>query len=125
MEINTLTLVVAAIGSGGVGAGIVALIKVKPERDKLVIDAAQGAVVVQSGVIENLQREIKRLADEHLGCEQSIKDLRDNHVSDMREDRKHYVTEMREMRKHHREEIEALRTILAAIDERQQERRRT
>lgn len=56
-------LVALILGVGG-GGGIVALFKVKPERGRIVIDAAQGAVVVQSGVMDELRKELDRLKEE-------------------------------------------------------------
>ncbi len=43
----------------------VAFYKVKPEAGQIVVTAAQGALIVQTGVIENLQKELKRIQDIH------------------------------------------------------------
>lgn len=51
------------LGLGG-GGGLAAFLKVKPERGKIVIDAAQGAVIVQSGVMADLRAELDRLKEE-------------------------------------------------------------
>lgn len=59
-----LTGIISFIGGGGIVTAIVALYKVKPESGQIVVTAAQGALVVQTGVIDNLQKEIKRLSDE-------------------------------------------------------------
>jgi predicted RNase H-like nuclease (RuvC/YqgF family) len=59
-----LTGVVSFIFGGGLVTAIVALYKVKPEAGQIVVTAAQGALVVQTGVIENLQKEIQRLGEE-------------------------------------------------------------
>ncbi len=59
-----LTGVVSFIFGGGLVTAIVALYKVKPEAGQIVVTAAQGALVVQTGVIENLQKEIIRLGVE-------------------------------------------------------------
>lgn len=50
---------IALLGGGGVVGAIVAFIKVKPEAGQLVIKAAEGAVVVQSGVIEDLREQLE------------------------------------------------------------------
>lgn len=53
-------LIVAILGSGGLVGGVVALLKLRPESGQIVVTAAQGAVVVQSGVIETLRAEAER-----------------------------------------------------------------
>lgn len=61
--VDLTTLLVALMG-GGFLSGCVALLKFKPERDVVVVSAAQGAVVVQSGVIDALQEELARARTE-------------------------------------------------------------
>lgn len=56
-------LVALIVGLGG-GGGLAALIKLRPERGRIVIDAAQGAVVVQATVIDDLQDELARVKAE-------------------------------------------------------------
>jgi predicted RNase H-like nuclease (RuvC/YqgF family) len=55
---------ISFITGGSLVAAIVALYKVKPEAGQIVVSAAQGALLVQTGVIENLKAEIQRLTDE-------------------------------------------------------------
>lgn len=55
-----VTSVVVVLLGGGFITGLVALLKFKPEKDAIVVSAAQGAVVVQSGVIDALQEELDR-----------------------------------------------------------------
>ncbi len=66
-EAITGTLVTAAVtlmvGVFG-GGSVVALFRVGADRGKVVIEAAQGAVIVQTGVIEALQEELNRLKEE-------------------------------------------------------------
>ena len=50
-----VALIVAVLGGGG----IVALIKAKPERSLISVNAAQGAVIVQSGVIDSLRADLE------------------------------------------------------------------
>jgi hypothetical protein len=57
-------VVVAVLGSGGLIGGIVALLRVRPESGRLIVEAAEGAVVVQSGVIDQLRREISGLRED-------------------------------------------------------------
>lgn len=61
---QAVAVVIAIIGILGGGGGIVALLKVRPEAGQVSVSAAQGAVIVQTGVIENLQREMARLRGE-------------------------------------------------------------
>lgn len=69
-------LVVAVLGGGGILGGIVALFKLRPEVARVTVSAAEGAVIVQTGVIENLSGEITRLRteiiEERRNCDQEI-----------------------------------------------------
>lgn len=56
-------ILLAVIGTGGIGGAIIALVKLRPEAGQITVVAAQGALVVQSGVIETLNGEVKRLAE--------------------------------------------------------------
>lgn len=58
---NIILTVIGFLGSGGILGGIYALLKLRPEAGQITVTAAQGAVVVQTGVITNLQDEIARL----------------------------------------------------------------
>jgi uncharacterized small protein (DUF1192 family) len=91
------------IGAGGAG-GIAALVKVKPERGRIVIDAAQGAVVVQSGVMADLRAELDRLRAE---LEESRAD-RDAEVARLR-------AEVLELRSGRDAEVAQLRAEVARL----------
>lgn len=52
-----ITGVVMALLGVFSGGTIVALFRVGPDRNKIVIEAAQGAVIVQTSVIDELQKE--------------------------------------------------------------------
>lgn len=80
---EAVTLVVAILGSGGFGGALVALLKMPSDRNRVVVDAAQGAVVVQSNVITSLREELDRqkkeyeaeiaqLRTEHQGCHERL-----------------------------------------------------
>lgn len=56
-------LIIALVSAGGIFGGIVALLRVRPESGKLVVEAAEGAVIVQSGVIESLREELGELSE--------------------------------------------------------------
>lgn len=57
-------VIIAVTAAGGLCGGIVALLRVRPEAGKLVVEAAEGAVVVQSGVITALRDELAELRRE-------------------------------------------------------------
>jgi len=57
---SELILVLAALlGGGGIATGVALLFKMGPEREKIIVDAAHGAVIVQSGVIDDLQEQLQ------------------------------------------------------------------
>lgn len=71
--------IVALTAAGGLAGGITALLRVRPESGKLVVEAAEGAVVVQSGVITSLREELEKLRedlddelDRRLTCENRL-----------------------------------------------------
>lgn len=72
-----LPLIVGVIIALGGGGGIAALLRSGPEGSKIVIDAAQGAVVVQSGVIRSLEDQLARALEQ-------IAELR-SHVTEVNE----------------------------------------
>lgn len=67
-----LTGIISFVFGGGLIAAIVALYKVKPEAGQIVVTAAQGALLVQTGVIENLKKEVQRLNDEVNGLKTKL-----------------------------------------------------
>lgn len=69
-------IVIALIGGGGMVGGITALLKIRPEAGQISVSAAQGAVIVQTGVIENLQREMARLREQVEALEAANAELR-------------------------------------------------
>lgn len=98
---DTLSVLTILIGGGGIATGVVALFKIKPEVARVTVSAAEGAVLVQTGVIASLRAEIERLCLE-LANDRRIRD----------EERTEYKTE-----------IEALHRAFATIDERRNSRR--
>lgn len=59
---NTVITVIAAVATLVFGGGgIYALLKVRPEAGQISVTAAQGAVIVQTGVIDSLKEENERL----------------------------------------------------------------
>lgn len=76
MNAQMVQLVVAILGSSGVLDGIYALLKLRPESGQIVVTAAQGALVIQSGVLEQLQRENERLRQRVTALELELAKLR-------------------------------------------------
>lgn len=66
-------LLVAIIGTGGFVGGIVSFVKLKPERESIVVTAAQGAVIVQSSVIEDLANELRRTQEQFAVLESDLR----------------------------------------------------
>jgi cell division protein FtsB len=60
----------------GLGGAVVALLKLRPEAGQITVIAAQGAVVVQQGVIETLQTELDRYGERLEALEQERDNLR-------------------------------------------------
>jgi cell division protein FtsB len=54
---------IAILGTGGLAGGIVAFLKIRPEAGQIAVTASQGALIVQSGVIDELRKENERLRD--------------------------------------------------------------
>ena len=52
-----IPVIIALIGTGGIGGAIVAFLKVRPEAGQIAVTASQGALVVQTGVIDTLNKE--------------------------------------------------------------------
>jgi predicted RNase H-like nuclease (RuvC/YqgF family) len=70
-----LPAAVVGLLGGGVLVGLAAFIKARPEATKIVVDAAQGAVVVQSGVIEDLADQLKRMRGRIQGLEAELREV--------------------------------------------------
>ena len=64
MAIDVVTVGAIAFGSGGIAAGVLSLLRFPSDKNKVIVDSAQGAVVVQKTVIDSLTAEIKRLNEE-------------------------------------------------------------
>lgn len=79
---NWLSVVIAAIVAVFGSGGVVALIRSRGEGSKILVDAAAGAVVVQSGVIDSLQEEITRLQSQVNDQQGEISELR-NHMAEV------------------------------------------
>ena len=72
-----IQLILAIIGPSGLIIGVIALLKVRPESGQIVVNAAEGAVIVQAKVIEQLRSELERLRVENVALREEIRKLRD------------------------------------------------
>lgn len=64
-------IIISVIGAGGVGGVLIGLLKVRKEGDSIVVTAAQGALVVQSGVLDEVQDELRRSRETNEALERS------------------------------------------------------
>jgi flagellar motility protein MotE (MotC chaperone) len=109
---NWLDLVVAGIvGLFGAG-GLNALLKNRKEGSKILVDAAQGAVIIQTTVIDNLRDELKSQKEnsekESAELRAEIAELR-THMAELNTLR----ARVREL-EHSNEELKAENTMLAS-----------
>jgi hypothetical protein len=81
-----VTSVVTGVLGLGSGGTVVALLRVNADRGKVVVEAAQGAVIVQTGVITALQDELRRvtgeMAAQQVRWDTEMADLRAEHAAE-------------------------------------------
>jgi len=65
---TALDILVMLLGGGGIIGAFVTVLKAKPEVSRLVIGAAEGAVLVQGKVIEDLRNDMLRIALDNERC---------------------------------------------------------
>lgn len=63
MNENILQILAIVIGSGGTIGGLVTLLRLRSDTARTTVSAAEGAVIVQSNVITNLQNDNERLRE--------------------------------------------------------------
>lgn len=73
---QVITIVAVLVGSSGVFGGIYALLRLRPEAGQITVTASQGALIVQTGVIETLRQENERLHSRVNSLERENEDLR-------------------------------------------------
>lgn len=126
MTTEVIIAAIAAIFGGGLIAGIAVLLKVRPESGQIVVTAAQGAVIVQSAVIDDLTEEMQRqrgrvddlqrdLIDavtESVRLRQRVQTL-EGHVRSVEAERDRYRKERDELRSR----IESLESEIARMKE--------
>lgn len=96
------SLIAGVTGFAALIGAIVALYKVRPEAGQIAVTAAQGAVIVQTGVIDSLREELRRLESE-------VSDLQERTSAALRERNRLY------------RENEDLREEVARLEKRVQE----
>lgn len=88
-----LPAVIGGIASLLTGGGLVALFKARPEGSKILVDTAQGAVIVQTGVMTSLRESLKSAEDKNDATEKRLSGaLRE--IADLRS----HITEVNELR---------------------------
>lgn len=86
--VNAATLVpivVSILGSGGLMGGIYTLLKLRPESGQIVVSAAQGALIVQTSVLNELHKENERLRVRVTTLERELAALRTEVHEDSRD----------------------------------------
>lgn len=78
-----LPLLIAVVGGGGIVAGVVALLKLKPETTSMAVEQAQGAMETMQSLNEDLSKDrdyYRELAKERLtslqACEEELRQAR-------------------------------------------------
>jgi hypothetical protein len=77
MDSEIWAVILAAVFGGG---GIFALLKIRPEAGQISVSAAQGAVIVQTGVIDTLRSELGRTTNELAKVEGRLAQLEEDHM---------------------------------------------
>lgn len=117
---NTAVLISALLGASGVVGAFVAFVKLKPERESIIVTAAQGAVVVQSSVIEDLANELKRTQEQFAALEADLRvemAAMNDELRNVTEERDRLDVENGHLRRR-LDEVEGQAAILAAQVER-------
>ncbi len=96
----------------GLVSAAAALYKVKPDAVRTTVSAAEGAVIVQTSVIANLNVENEKYRKRNEECEKLIRDLKKQHYD-----------EVAQLEKEHEEEIVKLRKELKSVSDRHIHRR--
>ena len=111
---DALPYIVSVILGGGFLGGIYALLKLRPEAGQITVTAAQGAVIVQTGVIDTLKSELTRAQGriEALEAEQSKVQTLEERIDNLEAERDHLREEnitLRHRVRHLEEELESLK----------------
>lgn len=60
---TTIYVLSLVFGGGGIVAAIAAFFKVRPERESIMVSTAQGVVVMQASILDELREELERVND--------------------------------------------------------------
>lgn len=74
MASDNLTILAVVFGGGGIIASLVSIFKVPADKNKIVVDTSQGAVLVVKEALDAITAENKRLREQCDEHEQTIKD---------------------------------------------------
>ena len=77
MDSQYAAIIVALLGGTGIAGFFTTLLKWKPEATSVLVDAAEGAVIVQSGVIEDLNRQLVALRQQVTALQDEVHSLSD------------------------------------------------
>ena len=76
MSLTEVAVVAASLlGGGGVAAAVGALIKAPKEAGRIAVTASEGAVIVQTNVITNLNHELDKIRERMTLAEARVDDL--------------------------------------------------
>lgn len=103
------TLIALLLGGSGILGAIAAYRKLTPERESIIVTAAQGAVVIQTTIIDELQ--------EHVAGLEKRMDDRDAELEAVSRDRDRYRQERDEARR----EVGTLRQRVSVLEGRVEE----
>ena len=101
---DSVTLLSIFIGSGGLLSGLAILTRLRPEKDKVIVESAHGAVIVAKEAMDRVVQENDRLRKEN---------------ADLRHDCDQWEKRHDELERLYAEKLSALEGIIAAIDDRQ------
>ncbi len=78
MDSSLAAILIALIGGSGIAGAVATLLRWRPEKTNILISAAQGAVVVQSSVIDDLNEQMTAMRGQIAALEKEVHDLGDN-----------------------------------------------
>src|SRR5438034_58175 len=103
--------IITAIFSGGIGASIVAWYKVPAERGQIVVTAAQGALIVQTGVMTLMRQDLERVSNDNKTLRNQVEFLtkENNTLKELIDNANLQIEELKHNQGKHDGEIKELR----------------
>lgn len=95
---NAALAITAVMAATGLLAAWVAFKKVKPERDSFLVSTAQGVVVMQSSILDEMQEEVQRVKSRADELEAQLRTMR-NEQAEVLEERDYLRTQNEELHK--------------------------